>query len=271
VIFLVICGAIAGIAWLWVSVFAPLFSDPDDWVNKNKRYRSLVMEVVSGRSASAPEVPDLPPWPPSLTDAQVKILACAERQVVRGVRIRRAYQKISYPWGDIPEYQGTSPDLIIRCLRAVGLDLQQLIHIDRTRYSKRYPLRIWKNRRANTSIDHRRMPNLYTFIRYYMKPLPTLADSVKKRARFQPGDFVFWVAPGGGEYPGMAGIVTDRRDRDGIPRVVTITRADLRMTDSHRLTDWRVMGHFRVDPDNLREKFLTENPEARLQPRPQPR
>ena len=264
VFLLAVCG---GVGWLWFTVFSPLFTDPDDWVSKNKRYRRLMLEVISGRSANSPAMPDLPAWPPTLTSAQVQMLACAEKQVVRGVRIKKSYQKIDYPWGDVPEYLGMSPDLIIRCVRAAGLDLQQLVHIDRVRHPTRYPLHIWKHRRPDTSIDHRRLPILYSFIKHYLKPLPILSDSVKKRARFEPGDFVFWVAPGGGDYPGFGGIVLDRRDERGIPYVVTLASDDLRITDRHQLTDWKVMGHFRLNPDDFLDKYLTENPGARLQAR----
>ena len=180
--------------------------------------------------------------------------------VVDARALRRLYDSeglSSVPAGDVGSYGSSSDAELLDVFR----------QIDRNRHPKRYPMHVWKVRRADTSIDHRRMPNLYSFIRYYLKPLPTLADSVKKRARFEPGDLVFWVAPGGGDYPGMAGIVTDRRDREGVPRVVTLAKVDLRMTDTHRLTDWRVMGHFRVDPDALLEKFLTQNTNARLQPR----
>jgi uncharacterized protein YijF (DUF1287 family) len=266
-IFLGILGLGAAIAWLWFSIFAPLFEDPDDWVSRHSKYRKILREVVVGQQEGGLVVPDLPPWPPKMVDAQVKVLACAEKQVIRGVRLRKGYHLISYPWGDLPAHFGTSPDLVIRCLRELGLDLQQLVNMDRVRHPKRYPLHIWRLKRPDTSIDHRRLPILYTFIRHFSKALSVLSDSVSKRARFVPGDLVFWVAQGGGNYPGFVGIITDRRTAKGMPYVITMAPNELTVSDRHLLTDWQVMGHFRIDPDTLLERFLDENPGARLQPR----
>ena len=133
------------------------------------------------------------------------------------VRFTPGYHKMTYPWGDIPVHLATAPDLVIRCARATGLDLQQLVHMDRVREPSRYPLRIWANRRPDRSIDHRRLPNLYTFIKAYLPPLPVYTDSAEKLASFHPGDLVFWVAPGGGDYPGLVGIVTDRDIKRALP------------------------------------------------------
>ena len=139
---------------------------------------------------------------------------------------------------------------------------------NRTSQPDRYPLRIWANKKPDRSMDHRRLPNLYTFLKAFAGPnLPVLMDSSKKLAKFQPGDIVFWVAEGGGEFPGNVGIVTDRRGTDGTPRVITILPIERRISDHHRLDKWTVTNHLRIDPDAVLDRFLQQNPDARLAPR----
>ena len=50
-----------------------------------------------------------------------------------------AYYKISYPKGDIPAGKGSSADVIIRCLRKLGIDLQQEVHEDMASHFRAYP------------------------------------------------------------------------------------------------------------------------------------
>ena len=266
-IFFVLLG-FGGTVFLWVDVFTPLFDDPDRWVEKNRRFTESINEVVTGRPLGVDKSASLPDWPERLRDSQVKMLACAQGQVALGVKATGGYHSIVYPWGDISnERLGTSPDLAIRCLRELGLDLQQLIHIDRVRNPQRYPLKNWANRRPDKSIDHRRLPNMYEFFKRFATQHTSMTDSVVKLAKFEPGDLVFWLGAKGGEYPAFVGIVADRRDTNGVPQVITLARDEKWVTDSHNVTDWQVMGHFRVDPDTLLERFLEENPGAPLQPR----
>ena len=263
-----VLAAFAGVIFLWIDVFTPLFDDPDQWVEKNRTLTESIREVVTGRPYGQESGGTLVSWPPRMSDSQVKIVACAQGQVALGVKATGGYHSIDYPWGDLPnERLGTSPDLAIRCLRELGLDLQQLIHLDRVRNPQRYPLSNWANKRPDKSIDHRRLPNMYVFFKKFAAQQPGLTDSAVKLAKFEPGDLVFWLGPKGGEYPAFVGIVADRRNGNGVPLVITLARDEKWVSDSHSVTDWQVQGHFRVDPDALLERFLEENPGAPLQPR----
>ncbi len=273
-LFLVIVFTVVGlIAWLWYSVFSPLFEDPHRWAARERTFRAAIQDVLKGSGhdhgdARRGAVPSLPIWPPPLTMTQKKLVACAEAQVARGVRISGRYVSMSYPWGDLPPYLGGSPDLVVRCLRVLGLDLQQMIHIDLRDHPRRYPRRLWPKHKPDASIDHRRLPNLSAFIRAFAERHAVLIDTAEKRARFLPGDLVFWTPAGTGEYPGLVGFVLDRRDAKGVPRVVTLVPREKFMSDRHGLDDWRVTGHYRIHPDKLLERFLDANPNARLAPRP---
>ena len=230
--------------------------------------RRAVAEVLTGSVSEEGKKSSLPPWPPSLNGTQRELVACAEAQVARGVRLSTSYHAVTYPWGDLSDYLGASPDLLVRCLRSVGLDMQQMVHIDRSKHPKRYPLHLWSASRPDRSIDHRRLANLHAFIRTFAEVLPTVADTAEKRAKFHPGDLVFWTSTAGGEHPSLAGIVMDRRDADGQPLVTTLVPSERTMSDTHRLTDWTITGHFRVQPGDLLERFYDTNPQAALKPRP---
>jgi uncharacterized protein YijF (DUF1287 family) len=261
-------GVLALIGWAWYAVFSPLFEDPKDWITKERTMRRAVTEVLTGSVGQETGASSLPPWPPALDGTQRELVACAEAQVARGVRLSTSYHAVAYPWGDLSDYLGASPDLIVRCLRAVGLDLQQMIHIDRTKHPRRYPLHLWATSRPDRSIDHRRLANLHVFARTFTEVLPTVADTAEKRTAFHPGDLIFWTNHAGGEHPGLAGIVLDRRNAEGHPFVTTLIPAERLMSDTHLLTDWPITGHFRVKPGDLLERFLDTNPHATLKPRP---
>lgn len=266
---LLVLGGLTAMTWFWYSVFSPLFQDPRDYAALEREFRQEVRGVLTGgRGTDEESGESLPPWPPVQTDVQISLVTCADAQVARGVRFTRGYHPIGYPWGDIPDHLGTSLDVVIRCVRAVGLDLQQMLHYDRVGHPARYPLSIWGHAPPDRSIDHRRMPNFYTFIQTFMDRFESLAQTPAHQARFWPGDIVFWSGKKRGEYPAMVGIVTDRRDARGTPLVVALAPDERRVTDHHRLTDWKITAHYRVDPDKILERFLETNPTANLAPHP---
>ena len=78
---------------------------------------------------------------------------------------------IDYPNGDIPDSLGVCTDVIIRSYRAIGLDLQKLVHEDMTENFDIYPS-IWGYTQPYSNIDHRRVPNLQTFFKRYGEILP---------------------------------------------------------------------------------------------------
>ncbi len=73
------------------------------------------------------------------------------------------YVSIDYPGGDVPDSIGVCTDLVIRAYRQLGIDLQQLVHQDMTLAFSDYPDH-WGLTRPDSNIDHRRVPNLQTFL-----------------------------------------------------------------------------------------------------------
>jgi uncharacterized protein len=91
-----------------------------------------------------------------------QLIAAARAQVGATREYDAAYTRLRYPLGDVPLERGVCTDVVVRALRAVGVDLQRLVHEDMTAHFEAYP-RAWGLTRADANIDHRRVLNLRTF------------------------------------------------------------------------------------------------------------
>jgi uncharacterized protein YijF (DUF1287 family) len=87
-----------------------------------------------------------------------------------------SYFRIEYPNGDVPPNKGVCTDVIIRAYRKLGIDLQKEVHLDMKSNFEKYP-KNWGLKQPDKNIDHRRVPNLMTFLRdaeQYLKYPKTL-------------------------------------------------------------------------------------------------
>src|SRR5687767_4051162 len=62
-----------------------------------------------------------------------ELVTSARTQIGRTVSYDPAYRKLDYPGGDVPLTTGVCSDVIVRALRAQGVDLQKLVHEDMKR------------------------------------------------------------------------------------------------------------------------------------------
>ncbi len=139
-------------------------------------------------------------------------------------------------WGDVPDSIGVCTDVVIRTYRAIGVDLQRLVHEDMVADFESYP-QFWGLRKADPNIDHRRVPNLQAFLQNQNAKLP--ASEVA--ADYHPGDLVTWMLPG--NLPHI-GIVIDQRSRDGQrPLIVHNIGAGPKIEDV--LFRYLITGHYR--------------------------
>ena len=160
-----------------------------------------------------------------------------------------AYVSIPYPKGDVPAHTGVCSDVIIRAYRAVGIDLQELVHKDMRRAFGKYPRR-WGLKRTDRNIDHRRVPNLRVFFKRRGKSLKI----TNKAANFKPGDLVTWDLSGSKtsslthtKLPHI-GIVSEKASADGArPLMVHNIGAGPKLEDM--LFDYKITGHYRYHPD----------------------
>ena len=104
-----------------------------------------------------------------------------------------------------------------------------------------YPRRWWQLPKADTNIDHRRVPNLMVFFKRKGTTLP--ASTVP--GDYSPGDIVTWDLGSGVDHIGM---VVDRRGASGHYMVVHNIGAGPKLEDV--LFNWKVTGHYRYYGQN---------------------
>jgi uncharacterized protein YijF (DUF1287 family) len=151
---------------------------------------------------------------PARTDAQAptrtaaQLIAAARRQVGVTLRYDPAYTRLPFPNGDVPRAKGVCTDVIVRAYRdAFALDLQALVNTDMRAAFAAYP-KIWGLRGPDRSIDHRRVPNLRTWLARKGAALPVPRDP----AGWRPGDIFTSLIDG--RLPHI-GLVSDRRGSRG--------------------------------------------------------
>ncbi|ERP92348.1 hypothetical protein Q670_09230 [Alcanivorax sp. P2S70] len=174
------------------------------------------------------------------TFQQMLVLAALER-TRHQVSYNGAYYALVYPNGDVPSNIGVCTDVVIRAYRALGVDLQVLVHEDMVSNFAAYPSkRIWGLNFTDRNIDHRRVPNLQTFFRRHGESFPVS----HRPADYAPGDMVTWVLPG--NLPHI-GIVTDRKvEGSDTPLIVHNIGAGPELEDM--LFDYEITGHYRYPP-----------------------
>lgn len=151
------------------------------------------------------------------------------------------YFRIPYPGGDVPKGVGVCTDVVIRSYRALGIDLQALVHQDMAANFSAYPSkRIWGLTRPDPNIDHRRVPNLQVFFARHGQALP-----VSSRAdAYKPGDVVTWMLPG--NLPHI-GIVTDA-SAPGARRPLVVHNIGQGPRSEDVLFAYPITGHYRYFP-----------------------
>ena len=153
------------------------------------------------------------------------------------VRYDPTYFVIDYPGGDVPAEVGVCTDEVIRSYRAVGVDLQKLVHEDMAANFGLYP-RTWGLKKPDTNIDHRRVPNLMTFFERQGAARPITAEA----RDYAPGDVVTWELGGGLTHIGVFVGVPSEADAERMQIVLNIG-AGPKMEDV--LFAWKITGHYR--------------------------
>lgn len=172
------------------------------------------------------------------------LIAAARAQVGVTTIYDPAYVALAFPGGDLPRDRGVCTDVIIRAFRdAWGIDLQRAVNRDMRRAFAAYPA-LWGLSRTDRSIDHRRVPNLETFLTRAGAALGPGAETL-------PGDLVTVRLPG--NLPHVM-IVSDRRSADG-GRPLALHNIGNGVREEDALDRYPRVAHFRVTPavaDRLR-------------------
>ncbi|MEA3065182.1 MAG: uncharacterized protein QOJ27_1628 [Sphingomonadales bacterium] len=172
---------------------------------------------------------------PAATGKAARLIAAARAQIGVTVRYDSAYTPLAFPGGDVPRERGVCTDVVIRAYRdALGIDLQKLVNADMREAFSAYP-RTWGLHAPDRSIDHRRVPNLRTWLTRQGAALRILAEA----DGWRPGDIFTSLVGGTGTH---IGLVSDRRGPKGWLIVHNIG-AGTREEDG--LTAWPITGRFR--------------------------
>lgn len=168
-----------------------------------------------------------------------KLVSAALARTKAAVRYDPAYVSIPYPNGDVPADTGVCTDVVIRSYRALGFDLQKLVHEDMKANFAAYP-RDWGLSRTDTNIDHRRVPNLRTYFKRRGGSLPVTQNP----ADYQAGDLITCTVAG--RLPHIA-IVVPSPDGGERPWIVHNIGAGPKLED--RLFEFPLTGHYRYHPE----------------------
>jgi uncharacterized protein YijF (DUF1287 family) len=156
----------------------------------------------------------------------VALAAAAVRQVGDLVIYNASYRRIAYPMGDVAPLFGVCTDVVVRAYRALGIDLQALVHEARVGTGDR-------------NIDHRRVEVVRRFLARQGQSLPhsDLADD------YMPGDIVTYHRPQNRSSTAHIAIVTDILAPSGRPMIVHNRGWGPQLEDA--LFVDRITGHYR--------------------------
>jgi uncharacterized protein YijF (DUF1287 family) len=118
----------------------------------------------------------------------------------------------------------------------MGIDLQKEVHEDMAANFSKYP-QIWGLKKTNTSIDHRRVPNLMRFFSRHGSVLK-ISDSAED---YRPGDIVCWNLGGGVNHIGM---LVNRKSRDA-KRLLVVHNIGQGQAMEDCLFKFSIIGHYR--------------------------
>lgn len=165
------------------------------------------------------------------------IVAGARGEVEKGTRYNAAYFAGGYP----PDGQGACTDIIWIALRHAGYDLKAALDADIAAFPEDYPAAA----PPDPNIDFRRVANLKVFFAKYGTSLTTAVNpgDVENLSQWQPGDIVVFGPP----YEHI-GIISDRRQPDGVPLVIHNGGPVASEDDALRRWPGPVTHHFRFPP-----------------------
>ncbi len=185
--------------------------------------------VASAAPKTAPPPASAPESPAAFG---LRLAAAARAQLDDFVIYNDKYRNISYPMGDVPSLFGVCTDVVVRAYRALGLDLQALVHEARVGS-------------GDTNIDHRRTEVLRRFFAARGAALPVTDFSED----YRPGDIVTYYRPQNRGSRSHIAIVSDVIAPSGRPMIIHNRGWGPQMEDA--LFVDRITGHYRYQgPDH---------------------
>ena len=169
-----------------------------------------------------------------------RLAAAALEHSLRPVSYESAYYKIPYPNGDVPYNKGKAEDVIVRCYRQMGIDLQAEVHEDMVKNFTLYPQIFPGVTAPDTNMDHRRTLNLQRFFSRHgeeLSPSRTATD-------YKPGDIVVWALVGNQSAEAHIGIVVPSPEGNEYQPWV-VHHLDSTVKWENALFNYQILGHYR--------------------------
>lgn len=203
-------------------------------------FSTLLFVIISSCRADSPEqtAASRAKLPAEDKSFAIRLCHAALDRTAHTVRYDGAYLRIPYPGGDVPAEMGVCTDEVIRSYRALGHDLQKLVHEDMKRSFTSYP-KHWGLSKTDTNIDHRRVPNLQVFFKRKGASLPVSQNS----ADYRPGDLITCTVAG--KLPHIA-LVVPAPDGGETPWIVHNIGRGPKLENS--LFEYPLTGHYRWHP-----------------------
>lgn len=146
------------------------------------------------------------------------------------------YVVIPYPNGDVAANTGVCSDVVIRAYRKMGVDLQKEVHLDMISHFLNYP-KLWKLKKPDSNIDHRRVPNLMTFFTRHGASIKITKNSDD----YLPGDIVCWKLSDGVTH---IGLVSNLLASNGQNHLIIHNIGNGQVLEDC-LFDFQIIGHYR--------------------------
>lgn len=142
------------------------------------------------------------------------------------------YQSKYYDGGYPNDEYGVCTDVVAFALRDAGYDLQVLVDEDMNAHPEMY-----ENQTPDPNIDFRRVRNLRT---YFSRHAIELTTELSEIEQWQGGDIVIFTD--------HIGIVSDRRNSDGVPYIIHLNGTYQQKFEDNYLavTPDTITGHYRV-------------------------
>ncbi|AHB47724.1 hypothetical protein W911_03810 [Hyphomicrobium nitrativorans NL23] len=156
----------------------------------------------------------------------LRLAEAAEAQTTVFVVYNDTYRSIAYPMGDVHHMFGVCTDVVVRAYRALGLDLQALVHQTRSG-------------RGDRNIDHRRTEVLRRFFAAHGESLPVSPFAED----YRPGDIVTYHRPQNRGSRSHIAIVSSEIAPSGRPMIVHNRGWGPQLEDA--LFVDRITGHYR--------------------------
>jgi hypothetical protein len=190
------------------------------------------MCMAQARAPAAPARPSVESATADPAEFGRKLAAVARSQTEDFVIYNDKYRRISYPMGDVSPLFGVCTDVVVRAYRAMGLDLQLLVHLARSGS-------------GDTSIDHRRTEVLRRYLAAYGE---TLAIS-QFAEDYLPGDIVTYYRPQNRSSSAHIAVVSDVMAASGRPMIVHNRGWGPQLEDA--LFVDQITGHYRYAGEKL--------------------